>query len=97
VAARLARLRQSGADLDRRLRGDSLEAPDSESYWSDQIARWRAEVEETLASYPFQLRAMQAPTAPPPEGVDWSRAALAELAERRGRLDATIERLAREE
>jgi hypothetical protein len=97
VAARLARLRQSGADLDRRLRGDTLEAPDSEAYWRDQIERWRADVEDALASFPFQLRAMQAPTADPGEGVDWSQAALAELAERRQRLDATIERLARED
>ena len=95
VAARLARLRRDGVDLERRLRGDSMTAPDSESFWRDQIATWRSNLEAALEFYPFQLRALQQPFSPPEAG-SWSQEALAELAEVRARLDATIERISRE-
>ena len=98
VAARLARLRQVGVDLERRMRGDSMTAPDSESYWREQIAKWRADLEASLEFYPFQLRALQAPITPTDDAdAPWSRAALAELIEVRGRLDATLERISRED
>jgi len=97
VAARLARLRRDGVDLERRLRGDSMTAPDSESYWRGQIATWRSNLEAALGFYPFQLRALQQPIPPLEAGTSWSGVALAEMAELRARLDATIERISRED
>ena len=80
------------------MRGDSMTAPDSELYWRAQIARWRADLEASLEFYPFQLRALQAQVTPPDDAdARWSNAALAELIEVRGRLDATIERVSRED
>jgi len=97
VAARLAGLRRTGVDLERRLRGDPLVAPDSESYWRGQIGAWRDEIEGQLTHYPFQLRALQAPIPSGGDEPSWSRDALAELAEVRNRLDLTIERIASDE
>jgi hypothetical protein len=69
-------------------------APDSESYWASQIAAWRAEIEGQLTHYPFQLRALQAPIAPPTEEEPgWAGETLRELLDIRARLDATIERI----
>jgi hypothetical protein len=94
VAARLAGLRRTGVDLERRLRADQMIAPDSETYWTSQIAGWRAEIEDQLTHYPFQLRALQAPISPPTEeGAGWASEILRELLEVRARLDATIERI----
>ena len=92
IAARLAGLRRSGVDLERRLRGDNLVAPDSESYWRGQIDAWRGEIEGQLTHYPFQLRALQAPV-PLDDEPSWSHGALREIAEVRHRLDLTIERI----
>lgn len=79
------------------MRGDSMTAPDSESYWRDQIARWRADLEAALESYPLQLLALKAPIPLAGDaGAAWSRVALTELIELRGRLNATIERISRE-
>jgi hypothetical protein len=94
IAARLAGLRRFGVDLERRLRGDARTAPDSEVYWRTQIADWRAEIEGTLPHHPFQLRVLQQPIPPAPDGdEDWASAAFREIAEIRSRVDATIERL----
>ena len=93
VAARLAGLRRAGVDLERRLRGDPLVAPDSETYWRGQIEKWRAEIDEQLTHHPFQQRALQAPVAFDGDEPSWSRDALHELAEVRQRLDLTIERI----
>lgn len=97
VAARLAGLRRAGVDLERRLRADQLPADDSEAYWRGQIATWRASIEEQLAQYPFQLRAIQYPIPETDPEASWDRAALAELGELRTRLDAIIPRIAPEE
>ena len=97
VAARLAGLRRTGVDLERRLRGDPLVAPDSESYWRGQIDAWRAEIEGQLTHYPFQLRALQAPVPSDGDEPSWSQDALRELAEVRNRLDLTIERITSDE
>ena len=94
IAARLAGLRRFGVDLERRLRGDARTAPDSEAYWRSQIAGWRTEIESVLPHHPFQLRALQQPIAPGPDGdEDWASEAFRELAEIRARIDATIGRL----
>lgn len=95
VAARLAGLRRAGVDLERRLRADQMAAPDSQTYWSSQIAAWRAEIEGNLTLYPFQLRALQQPIPPPPDddASGWASESLRELLEIRARLDATIERI----
>jgi hypothetical protein len=97
VAARLAGLRRAGVDLERRLRGDNMAAPDSEAYWRSQIRAWREGIEGLLTHYPFQLRALQQPM-PQATGDDagWAREALRELIEVRARLDLTIERIAGE-
>ena len=97
VAARLAGLRRAGVDLERRLRADQHPADDSEAYWRGQIAAWRVSIEEQLAQYPFQLRAIQhpIPELEPEAGSD--QAALVELAEIRTRLDAIIPRIAPDE
>jgi hypothetical protein len=97
VAARLAGLRRTGVDLERRLRGDPLVAPDSETYWRGQIDGWRAALQAELTHYPFQLRALQAPIATDEPERSWSRDALAEIVELRRRLDLTIERIAEEQ
>jgi hypothetical protein len=82
-------------DLERRLRADEMAAPDSQTYWSSQIAAWRAEIEGNLTHYPFQLRALQQPiSAPPDDDASWASETLRELLEIRARLDATIERVA---
>jgi hypothetical protein len=97
VAARLAGLRRAGVDLERRLRADQLSADDSEAYWRGQIDAWRASIEEQLAHYPFQLRAIQHPMPDVEPEAGWDRAALAELGELRTRLDAIIPRIAPED
>ena len=94
IAARLAGLRRFGVDLERRLRGDARTAPDSEVYWRSQIADWRTRIESVLPHHPFQLRALQQPIPPGPDGEeDWASEAFRELAEIRARIDATIGRL----
>ncbi len=94
IAARLAGLRRVGVDLERRLRGDDRTAPDSEAYWRSQIADWRARIEASLPHHPFQLRALQGPIPPGPDGdEDWASEAFRELAEIRARIDGTIGRL----
>ena len=98
IAARLAGLRRFGVDLERRLRGDALTAPDSEAYWRSQIADWRSKIEGVLPHHPFQLRAIQQPIPPGPGGDDdWASEVFRELAEIRNRIDATIGRLNIEE
>ena len=98
IAARLAGLRRFGVDLERRLRGDDLTAPDSEAYWRSQIVDWRAKIEDLLPQHPFQLRALQQPIPPGPDGDDhWASEAFRELTEIRNRIDATISRLSSEE
>ena len=95
VAARLAGLRRAGVDLERRLRADQMAAPDSQTYWASELAAWRAEIEDSLAHYPFQLRALQQPMPPAPDDdPGWASETLRELLEIRARLDATIERIA---
>jgi hypothetical protein len=96
VAARLASLRRAGVDLERRLRGDPLSAPDSEEYWRGQLSGWRQSVEELLPSFPFQLRSFQQPVAHPAD-ESWNAQVLTELAELRTRLDSIVERLAAED
>lgn len=94
IAARLAGLRRFGVDLERRLRGDARTAPDSETYWRSQITDWRAQIESALPHHPFQLRTLQQPIPPGPDGDDdWASEALREIAEVRMRIDATIGRL----
>ena len=97
VAARLAGLRRAGVDLERRLRADPLSTDDSEAYWRGQIDTWRASIESQLTHYPFQLRAIQAPSPDIDPENRWDQHALAELAELRTRLDAIIPRIAPEE
>ena len=97
VAARLAELRRAGVDLELRLRGDQISAPDSEAYWRGQIDTWRASIESMLTQHPFQLRALQQPLSPADPDDAWDRTLLAELAELRTRLDAMVERLSRED
>ena len=96
IAARLAGLRRAGVDLELRLRGDQVSAPDSEAYWRGQIDKWRASIEGLLTQHPFQLRALQQPLVPADPSAAWDRTLLAELAELRTRLDAMVERLSRE-
>ena len=61
---------------------------------ASQIAGWRAKIEEVLPQHPFQLRALQQPIPPGPDGDDdWASEAFRELAEIRARIDATISRL----
>ena len=92
VAAQLAAFRRESVDLERRLRGDIVSAPESEEYWRSQIGLWRRLIERTLANYPIQLRAIsQIPSGG--EGGTWEEAALEEIVEVRAKLDATIERL----
>jgi hypothetical protein len=94
VAARLAGLRRSGVDLERRLRADDMTAPGSQEYWASQIAAWRTEIESHLTNHPFQLRALQQPIPPAPDDdAGWASERLRELLEIRARLDATIERI----
>ncbi len=96
VAARLAALRRESVDLERRLRGDDLGAPDSEDYWRRQIDAWRTSIEAQLTRHPIQLRAFQHPLSDAP-AAPWGDGALAELAELRTRLDAIITRIAPED
>jgi hypothetical protein len=93
VAAQLAAFRRESVDLERRLRGDIVSAPDSEEYWRSQIGVWRGLIERTLANYPIQLRAVsQVPSGGDAAG-SWTEGALAEITEVRTKLDAIIERL----
>lgn len=96
VAARLAALRRGSVDLERRLRGDDLSAPDSEAYWRGQIDAWKASIEAQLPRHPIQLRAFEHPL-PADDLARWDHRALAELAELRTRLDAIITRIAPED
>jgi len=92
VAARLAAFRREGVDLERRLRGDLVTAPESEEYWRSQIGSWRGLIERTLTKYPIQLRAIsQIP--PGAGGPGWESGALEEILAVRAKLDATIVRL----
>ena len=93
VVARLAAFRRESVDLERRLRGDIVSAPDSEEYWRSQIGLWRGLIERTLANYPIQLRAISQIPSGGEEGATWTEAALEEIVEVRAKLDATIERL----
>ena len=93
VVAQLAAFRRESVDLERRLRGDIVSAPDSEEYWRSQIGVWRGLIERTLANYPIQLRAIsQIPSREGPS-ASWTEDALAEIIEVRAKLDVTIERL----
>ena len=92
VAARLAAFRREGVDLERRLRGDLVSAPESEEYWRSQIGSWRGLIERTLTNYPIQLRAIsQVPSGR--DGPGWESRTLEEILAVRAKLDATIERL----
>jgi hypothetical protein len=93
VAAGLAALRRESVDLERRLRGDDLTAPDSAEYWLSQVGVWRGLIDRTLAKHPIQQRAIaQVPTTDP-SAADWADRALQEIIDVRAKLDATIERL----
>jgi hypothetical protein len=93
IAARLAALRRESVDLERRLRGDELIAPDSEEYWRGQIGAWRGQIVDTLVRYPLLQRAVaQLPTSAA-DGDRWADGAIGEIIEVRGKLDSTIERL----
>ena len=71
-----------------------MTAPDSELYWRGQMGRWRSDLEAALEAHPFQLRVIQSPISPPIEAeAGWLAVALAEVAELRRRLEATIERI----
>lgn len=95
IAARLAALRRESVDLERRLRADDFAAPDSTTYWREQIDGFRTEIDGALDTMPFPQRAIQqVPRADPQvENAAWSGVALEELTEIRTRLDAAISRL----
>jgi hypothetical protein len=93
VAARLAALRRESVDLERRLRGDELGAPDSQDYWVGQIGVLRGLIERTLAKHPIQQRAVAQVPSTGTERDGWVDRALAEIVEVRAKLDAIIERL----
>ena len=93
VAARLAALRRESVDLERRLRGDDLTAPDPADYWLSQIGMWRGLIDRTLANYPIQQRAIAQIAAAAPDQADWADRALQEIIDVRAKLDAAIERL----
>ena len=93
VAARLAALRRESVDLERRLRGDELTAPDSAEYWLSQIGVWRGLIDRTLAQHPIQQRAIAQILAAAREDADWVDRALQEIIDVRAKLDAAIERL----
>ena len=93
IAAQLAAFRRESVDLERRLRGDIVSAPESEEYWRSQIGVWRGLIERTLANYPIQLRAISQVPSSSAEGTSWADQALTEIIEVRAKLDATIERL----
>jgi len=93
IAAQLAAFRRESVDLERRLRGDIVSAPDSEEYWRSQIGLWRGLIERTLANYPIQLRSISQVHSGGAEGTSWADQALTEIIEVRAKLDATIERL----
>jgi hypothetical protein len=93
VAAQLAAFRRESVDLERRLRGDIVSAPDSEEYWRSQIGVWRGLIERTLSNYPIQLRAISQVPSRGGAGGSWTEAALAEIIDVRAKLDAVIERL----
>jgi hypothetical protein len=93
VAARLAALRRESVDLERRLRGDDLTAPDAPEYWLSQVGAWRGLIDRTLAQHPIQQRAVaQIPTTDR-SAADWADRALQEIIDVRSKLDAAIERL----
>jgi hypothetical protein len=93
VAAQLAAFRRESVDLERRLRGDIVSAPDSEAYWRSQIGVWRGLIERTLTNYPIQLRAISQIASGVTEGESWADQVLTEIVVVRAKLDATIERL----
>lgn len=96
AAARLANLRRSSVDLERRLRADEVNAEDAETYWRAQVDSWRAEVDEVLVRFPFHQRAIQQISrgrSAEDGSIGWADAILAELAEIRSRLDLTMNRL----
>ena len=97
IAARLAAFRREGADLERRLRGDLVSAPDSEEYWRSQIGLWRGLIERTLTKYPIQLRAISQIPSGVTGGAGWEAGVLEEIVAVRAKLDATIERLEAED
>ena len=93
VAAGLAALRRESVDLERRLRGDELTAPDSADYWLSQIGVWRGLIDRTLAQYPIQQRAISQIPAAASDQPDWADRALQEIIDVRAKVDAAIERL----
>ena len=93
ISAQLAAFRRESVDLERRLRGDIVSAPDSELYWRSQIGVWRGLIERTLVNYPIQLRAISQIPSGDVGDTHWTDRALAEILEVRAKLDATIERL----
>ena len=93
IAAQLAAFRRESVDLERRLRGDIVSAPDSEQYWRSQIGVWRGLIERTLVNYPIQLRAISQIPSGDVGDAHWTDQALTEILEVRAKLDATIERM----